>query len=202
MTLYKGLYRIESTRLPGWDYRNVGWYFVTICTRDGYHFFGDVVNGEIQLSALGEVAQRFWLEIPDHIAGVKTDACVVMPNHRHGILVVEPRPVAVVETLHTTSLQQQPPPPDDEFLTESQIQSRAMSALSPKAGSLGAIIRSYKSAVTNWAGLNGFRDFAWQPRYWDHIIRDERSLHEIRQYIHDNPARCELERQNPPALRM
>ena len=199
MTLYKGLYRIESTRLPGWDYRNAGWYFVTICTRDGYAFFGDVVNGEMRLSPLGQVALKFWLEIPQHVSGVQTDACVVMPNHGHGVLVIEPRPVSV-ETLHATSLQKRAE--DEQFLTESQIQSRAMSALSPKAGSLGAIIRSYKSAVTNWAGLNGFRDFAWQPRYWDHIIRDERSLQEIRQYIHDNPARWELDRQNPPALRM
>ena len=199
MTLYKGLYRIESARLRGWDYRNAGWYFVTICTRDGYHFFGDVVNGEMQLSPLGEVALQFWLDIPKHISGVHTDASVMMPNHGHGILVIEPRPMTTVETLHATSL---PFAEDDEFLTDSQIQSRVMSALSPKAGSLGAIIRSYKSAVTNWARQNKFDDFAWQARYWEHLIRDERSLQEIRQYIHNNPARWELDRQNPPALRM
>ena len=56
MTQFKGQYRIESARLPGWDYRNAGWYFITICTRDGYAFFGDVVNSEMQFSALGEVA--------------------------------------------------------------------------------------------------------------------------------------------------
>ena len=126
MTQFKGQYRIESTRLPGWDYRNAGWYFVTICTRDGYAFFGAVVNSEMQFSALGEVALRFWLAIPEHVSGVATDACVVMPNHTHGILVIEPRPApaSVVETLHATSLLQMPATLDEELLSDSQIQSR------------------------------------------------------------------------------
>jgi REP element-mobilizing transposase RayT len=77
-----------------------------------------------------------------------------------------------------------------------------MSAISPKAGSLGVIIRSYKSAVTRLAGLTGFKEFAWQARYYDHIVRDENSLCNIRQYIIDNPARWELDRENSPGLYM
>ena len=68
-----------------------------------------------------------------------------------------------------------------------------MSAISPKAGSLSAIVRSYKSAVTCWAGLNGYDSFAWQARFHDHIIRDEAELNRIRRYIHDNPLNWTLD---------
>ena len=143
MTQFKGQYRIESARLPGWDYRNAGWYFITICTRDGYAFFGDVVNSEMQLSALGEVALRFWLEIPDHIPGVRDGSRTCGDAHsctRHSGP-IEPRPTSsvVVETLHATSLQLPTMSQDEALLSDSQIQSRAMSALSPKAGSLGSM---------------------------------------------------------------
>jgi putative transposase len=72
-----------------------------------------------------------------------------------------------------------------------------MSAISPKAGSLGEIIRSYKSAVSHWAGLNRMASFEWQPRFYDHIIRAEASFNQIRQYIFNNPAQWESDRENP-----
>jgi len=181
MTQFRGQHRIETARLPGWDYRHAGWYFITICTKDRETFFGDVVDDAMRLSPLGEVAQQFWLEIPAHIPPVTIDVFVVMPNHIHGIL-------AIVETLHATSLQAS---------STTSLQPQALSAMSPKAGSLGAVIRSYKAAVTNWAKQNTFDDFAWQPRYWDHVIRNERSLRAIRQYICDNPLRWALDCENP-----
>jgi putative transposase len=205
MTQYKGQHRIESTRLSGWDYRNAGWYFITICTRDGCAFFGDVVDDSMRLSALGEAASRFWLEIPTHIPTVDTDAFVVMPNHIHGILAIESSPASpTVETLPVETLHTCPALPlgRRKGATSLHVRSRPISALPPKVGSLGAIVRSYKSAVTNWAKLNGFARFAWQPRYWDHIIRHERSLVAIRRYICDNPLRWTLDRENPLGSRM
>jgi putative transposase len=77
-----------------------------------------------------------------------------------------------------------------------------MSEISPKAGSLGVIVRSFKSAVTRHAGLAGFKNFSWQARYYDHIVRDEQSLCNIRQYIIDNPARWEQDREKSPGLYM
>ncbi len=191
MTQFQGKNRIETTRLPGWDYRNAGWYFVTICTRNKEAFFGDVVDGSVRLSHLGEAAQRFWLEIPAHIPTVTIDVFVVMPNHIHGIL-------AIVETLHATSLHATSLHASSATsLHATSPQPKAMSTMSPKAGSLGAVIRSYKAAVTTWAKQNSFVDFAWQPRYWDHVIRDEHALRAIRQYICDNPLRWALDRENP-----
>jgi len=191
MTLYKQKYRIESARLKGWDYRNPGYYFVTICTKDRSHYFGYISDGQMHLSAAGEIAAQCWREIPIHRPNVELDEFMVMPNHVHGILVIRehvatlPGRVPVetlpdgVETLHATSLQ---------------------SVISPKAGSLSVIIRSYKSAVTKSAGLNGFQEFAWQTRFYDAIIRDEKSFHKIRKYIADNPVKWELDKDNPSKL--
>ena len=176
MTRFKNKYRIETTRLPGWDYAAAGWYFVTICTRDRRSFFGNVENGEMHLSPMGEIAVQFWQEIPQHTTGwVTLDAFVVMPNHVHGIIVI-------VETLQCNV---------------STGDDNPMSAISPRAGSLGAIIRSYKSAVTRWCRQNGYTEFGWQPRFYDHIIRDEKALNNIRRYIAENPLRWSEDQNNP-----
>ena len=89
MTLYKNKYRIESTRLPHHNYAANGWYFVTICTKDKLWFFGDIVSGNIQFSAIGEIATKFWSDIPNHFQDVYLDAYIIMPNHVHGIIVIE-----------------------------------------------------------------------------------------------------------------
>jgi putative transposase len=182
MALFKNKYRIESIRLKGWDYRNPGYYFVTICTKNREPYFGHIINGEMHLSPVGEIAVQCWREIPYHHTGVGLDEFVIMPNHAHGIIVI----CNPVGTLYATSL------PDKSTMSE----------ISLRAGSLGVIIRSYKSAVTRLAGLNGFKEFAWQSRYYDRIIRDESSLHRIRQYIIDNPMKWESDRENLSNLYM
>jgi hypothetical protein len=68
-----------------------------------------------------------------------------------------------------------------------------MSDISPKAGSLGAMIRSHKSVVTRWARRNGYRQFAWQGGYYDHIIRNEKDLTLRRRYIRNNPLEWALD---------
>lgn len=77
-----------------------------------------------------------------------------------------------------------------------------MMEISPKTGSLSVVVRSYKSAVTRWAGSNGYKEFAWQARFYDHIIRDEKSLNNIRQYIFNNPVQWETDRENLSNLYM
>jgi putative transposase len=188
MTLFKNKYRIESTRLKGWDYSSAGWYFVTFCTRGKECFFGDVVDGEMRLSPVGEIACQCWIDIPKHSpSNVALDAFVVMPNHVHGIIVIQDsenrRDVAcnVSTTIASDS---------------------AMAKISPRAGSLGAIVRSYKSAVTRWARSSGFPFFAWQERFHDEIVRDEPALDNIRKYIIDNPAMWNTDRENPAGLWM
>ncbi|HEX9972985.1 MAG TPA: glucose-6-phosphate dehydrogenase [bacterium] len=84
--LFKNKYRIHSIRLPGWDYRSPGGYFVTICTKDRECWFGEIDNGEMILSDLGKIVDQYWQEIPDHFKNVQPDEFVIMPNHTHGIL--------------------------------------------------------------------------------------------------------------------
>ena len=109
MTLprFKGKYRVESTRLSNRDYTANGWYFVTICSQNRAYFFGDVIAGQMQLSTVGKIAQQFWAEIPYHFTHTYIDAYVIMPNHIHGIVVIDrPHPINgdrypsnIVETL-------------------------------------------------------------------------------------------------------
>ena len=79
-------YRMESTRKPNWDYSSSGWYFVTICTQDRICWFGKIVDREMHLNELGEIANQYWLDIPKHFSNVKLGEFVVMPNHIHGII--------------------------------------------------------------------------------------------------------------------
>ncbi|MDZ8183903.1 MAG: transposase [Nostoc sp. ChiSLP02] len=190
---FQGKYRVGSTRLPTRNYAANGWYFITICTSDRTHFLGSVITGNVQLSKIGEIAQQFWAEIPNHFAYTYTDAYVVMPNHVHGIIAID-RPQNV-ETLHCNVSTQRDTPCNI-------AQEQFMSDISPKAGSLGAIVRSYKSAVTRWCGKNGFENFAWQERFYEHIIRADGSLDRIREYIINNPTKWENDKNNPINLWM
>lgn len=162
-----GIYRASSCRHKGHDYSLPGTYFVTITIQNRTPFFGVQQNGSIFLSDYGIVAQKSWLEIPDHFHNVCLDVFVIMPDHIHGLILID----SMVETLHATSLRQ-----FDKF----------MSVISPKSGSLGAIIRSYKSAVSRT--IHGFEPgFKWQSGYYDHIVRGQNELHRIQKYIRENP---------------
>ena len=187
MTLFKNKYRVESARLKGWDYRNPGYYFVTICTKNREHYFGYIADGEMHLSVEGEIAASCWREIPCHHTSVELDEFVIMPNHVHGIVLINEYVVAGMS--HSRSLQQGTSQRDTQ-----------KSAISPKAGSLSVIIRSYKSAVSRLIGLNGSKEFEWQARFYDRIVRDEKAFDKIREYIFNNALKWEVDKNNPSNL--
>ena len=165
----------RSRRLAGHDYAGAGWTFVTVCTRDRRLAFGEVRGGAVALNRAGRVAYACWAAIPDHAPRVRLDAFVVMPNHVHGLLGLAPTA----------------PPPE--------VAARPpMGHLSPKAGSLPVVVRSYKAAVTR-AARSFDPAFAWQPRFHDHVVRDEADLRRIRAYIEGNPATWDRDRLRPPA---
>ena len=85
-TYFQNKFRNETTRLQNWDYRWDGSYFITICTKNREHFFGEIVSGKMHLSNIGVLADIFWYEIKNHAKNIKLDAFVVMPNHIHAIL--------------------------------------------------------------------------------------------------------------------
>jgi len=196
MTLFRNKYRIETTRLRGWDYAAAGGYFVTLCTRNRLPFFGEIRGGEMHLSPIGEIACEYWLQIPQHTAGnVELDVFVVMPNHVHGIIIIRD---SVVETLQCNVSTTTPPTRNVSTTTTPN----PMAQISPRAGSLGAMIRSYKSAVSRWCAQNGYPEFGWQARFYDRIIRDETALQNIRRYILENPLKWETDRNRPENLWM
>jgi len=165
MTKYKGKYRIESTRLKEWDYSNPWWYYATINTKHHHQHFGNIENNKMNLNELGIIVQKCWNDIPNHFPEVELDYSVIMPNHIHGIIIINP----TVETGHAPSLQKHLP-------------------------SLSNIIGSFKSAVTKSAYEKGYSSFAWQPRFYDRIVRNEKELASIRIYIELNPLKWELEK--------
>jgi REP element-mobilizing transposase RayT len=176
--LFKDKYRIQSTRLKDWDYSQEGFYYITICTKDREPFFGRIINNKIKLSSIGEIVEQFWKEIPEHYENVSLDEYIIMPDHMHGIIIINEshdhygnaRCRDVVYNVSTGN-----------------EKNKFMSEISPKSYSLPIIIREFKSAVTRQSNKNGFNNFKWQARYYDHIIRNEKDLNRIRNYIKNNP---------------
>ncbi|MEM6965788.1 MAG: transposase [Bacteroidota bacterium] len=200
MTKYKNKYRIESARKPGWDYRNSGAYFITICTHQRQHFFGECTDGKMTLSAIGAIVQGFWFEIPKHFDHVQLGEFVAMPNHVHGVLIlgndgvrvktgdgaqVDMQDGARVETRQCHVSTSHEPPPDDKRNAPDFYKK-----IVPKSGSVSVIIGSFKSICTKHI-RKSFPDvhFKWQERFHDHIIRNDASFRRISEYIVQNPTR-------------
>jgi REP element-mobilizing transposase RayT len=199
---YQNKYRIASARAPWWNYGWSGAYFITICTANRHHFFGEIKDSKMQLSGLGILADIFWYEIKNHAKNVELGAFVVMPNHIHGILILN-NPQNFdgiggdiddgngngndengddgdgddVETRHALSLQS-PQSPQSRFQNQGK-------------NTISSIIGSYKSAVTKHANrlglLNNDLEFGWQTRFHDHIVRDDAEYQRINDYIENNP---------------
>ncbi len=203
MSKFKGRYRVETTRLPGWDYAGMGYYFVTLCTEDRLPFFGIVTDGQMILSPMGEIVAREWQRTEQVRDKVALDACVIMPNHVHGIVVIHGGDTAKtghgnnVETPHRgvstrRHVSTENPAPETNPTPSSRL----------APGSLGAIMGQIKSICTKKIWATGRTDFGWQPRFYDRIIRDEETLRKARQYIVDNPSRWSRDRDNPANLYM
>ena len=160
--LFKSRYRVPSARHGGWDYRWAGIYSITIRTRGRVCWFGEVQRGQVLLSPVGKVVADEWEKIPRDHPRVTLDEWVIMPDHMHGILIFQG------ET------------PDDEPAKPKHL----------LAQSLGAVIGRFKSEATKriWRNLRQ-RSFAWQPRFYDVIVRDPSHLERIRAYIRANPTR-------------
>ncbi len=178
MKKYNNKYRIESVRLKNWDYRNNGAYFITINTGNRKHFFGEIINSEMQLSPIGEYAENFWMEIPKHFPFVELGNFVVMPNHTHGILIINNTDSVI--SLHRNEM-------DKSLQCNYSTTNQYYSDISPKSGSISTIIRSYKSVVSKHARLLN-PEFNWQPKFHDHVIRNSESFERIQNYIENNPS--------------
>ena len=187
--LFKNRYRIPSTRAPWHDYSH-GTYFVTICTKNREHSFGEILNDGtgnpiMRLSSIGKNADMCWREIPLHFPHVQTLSRVIMPNHLHGILAINP----ISETQNFASLQHGQSQRDREIRqTDNVIMPN--NRFGPQSKNLASVIRGFKIGVTKFARQNRF-PFEWQPRYYEHLIRNMDELYFITDYIENNVAKWE-----------
>lgn len=191
---FRNKYRVPSARHPYWDYSQNAAYFVTICTKNRNPFFGYIKNHVMIKTALGQYAHDCWQAIPQHFPFVRLGAFVVMPNHVHGIIII-----------------------NRDDIQQPLLRNR----FGPQSQNLASVIRGYKIGVTKMARYGGNDDTdaiycvsgpgtkycdagtdggetdaifcvstgIWQPRYHDHIIRNAGEYDRIETYIINNPAR-------------
>jgi len=161
----------KRNRLREWDYSTPHWYSVTICTHNHRESFGEIVEGKIVLNEYGEIADKYWREIPNHFSDIRLDEYIIMPNHIHGIIIIEDP--SEVWNGHAHSILRQPQ-------------------------KLPIVIGSFKSVISKTINKiqNDFK-FQWLKSYYDHIIRNENSLYDIRRYIRENPLKWSMDKNNP-----
>ena len=180
-----GTHHRRSIRLPSHDYGEEGPYLVTVCTDERLHLLGRVLGSGVALTSFGEVASEEWSRTSDLREGIELDEFIVMPNHVHGIVWIV-REATVVGAQRAAPLR-----PD------------AGQRFAVHAGSLGAIVRAFKSATTR--RINELRCTPgatfWQRNYYERVIRDERELSAIREYILDNPRKWNEDVHNPLNIR-
>lgn len=191
MSLFQNKYRNETTRLQGYDYSQPGYYFITICTEGRIHFFGEIVGFQMELSETGKMAWKCWNEIPDHFPFVIPDAFIVMPNHIHGIIRITEQ-MKIHEPDGPIVGTQKIASPDEQDGKNGETQNIASppsekgNKFGPQSQNLASIIRGYKIGVTKFCRQNNI-SFAWQPLFYDNIVRNDYDLQRIRKYIQDNP---------------
>jgi putative transposase len=152
----------KSLRLSHFDYATPGAYFVTVCTQDRACLFGTVRDGLVHLSEAGRIVEQVWQALPGHYPNFALDEFVIMPNHVHGVLLIE----------------------------------------NEGGRPLSNLMRAFKAFSTREIrGRTLANDTVWQRGYYEHVVRDESDLTAIRQYIQDNPAKWDLDDENPARRR-
>jgi REP element-mobilizing transposase RayT len=201
MDKYQNKYRIPSARLQNWDYGENGAYFITICTKNMACYFGNVVSApsvqtrliasvhdndndskcDMQLNELGKIAHRNWENIPNQFPCIELGNFVIMPNHMHGILIINKMklPSDTVETRLIASLQPQ---------NENKIGGFAGNKNPMINENISRIIRWYKGRCS-FEMRKIHTDFEWLSRFHDHIIRDSKAFERIQTYIENNPSK-------------
>lgn len=196
----------RSIRLRGYDYTQQGLYFITICCHQRKYLFGNVGNGEMILNNVGKIAQQCWLEIPQHFTNVILHEFVIMPNHLHGI--VEFVGESVGANQHSSN---NVPPRNNELKnnipqnpplngnivqtnqhssnneTDNRNGANVDSPLRSPSKTIGSMVRGFKIGVVKLVRKNTDIVDVWQRNYYENIIRNEKSYHNISQYIINNP---------------
>ncbi|MFA6551544.1 MAG: transposase [Patescibacteria group bacterium] len=179
----------KSNRLTGYDYRMDGMYFVTICTQDKESYFGRVENGKMLLNKYGEIIKRQWLWLARQYRYVKLNQFAIMPNHLHGIIFINKSKIIGADYKNNVG-------------TGRDLSLHPTYLLPPKPKSLSDIVGAFKTTSSKLIHQIGLTQFRWQRSFYDHIIRNEKSLGQIRNYIYYNPIKWETDRNNLENLLM
>ena len=164
--LFQEKYRIPSARLEGWDYRNPGLYFITICTKKMIPQFGQIISDSMELNQLGQFAYDYMTRINERKENVMVINHIVMPNHVHAIIKLE-----------------------------NKIQQKELNQFGPLlTGSLSSLINHYKGCVTKYAKSKNLYWTGWHERFHDHIIRNINQFDKIDNYISNNPQKWKSDR--------
>ena len=174
MKFNPALHNRHSIRLSEYDYTRSGAYFVTICTANREPLFGRIVEGAMFLNELGAVVLECWEWLSKQYSYVTLDTSILMPNHLHGIIVVN----------------------EDDFVKGG---SRTAPTIFPRRKPLGRLVGAFKTVSTKQ--INKVRQtpgfILWQRNYYEHIIRNENSLNKIRKYVLSNPLIWGFDPENP-----
>ncbi len=198
-------------RLKGYDYSKPGYYFVTVCTQNKKCLFGDIRNRQMVLNSTSRVVEKVWNELPEHYQHVELDAFVIMPNHVHGIIILRPEPIVeaglkpacmVDSDSRAHSIVREGFKPVGK--TKSIVGAGFKPAPTAKRHALPEIVRALKTfsarrinEIRNTPGVK-----LWQRNYYEHIVRNENELNEIRKYIQENPLKWETDKENPRHIKM
>ncbi len=170
----------KSIRLKDYDYSREGAYFITICTYNRECILGNITDGEMILNQFGKIVLECWNNLTTRYTNIELDKFVVMPNHVHGIIKI----IDNVGTIHELPLQ-------GKDCMNQQIERRRM--LIPKVvGYFKMNAAKQINIMRNTPGIP-----FWQKNYYEHIIRNVDKLNKIREYIHHNPLKWHLDRENP-----
>jgi putative transposase len=213
MEKFQNKYRISSARLQNHDYGSCGMYFVTICTKNRENYFGKIITSgidnehfEMQLSEAGKIVESEWQKTPEVRPDMNLiiDEYQVMPNHFHAILIIgdnqfntnkpiddphtipaDPRRDAMLASLNNYIPSHPISELENQMIMETNIVHK--NKFAPQSKNLGSIMRGFKSAVTSYSNDHNIV-FGWQPRYYEHIIRNYNEYKRIANYIRNNPA--------------
>ena len=169
-------YLIKPSRLKSFDYSTPTIYFITICTYRHNNFFGKIIDNQMELSKMGVIAKQCLVDIPKHFRSIFLDEYVVMPNHMHILFRVETPYMASLQTNSKIKIINYNYKNHPDFYKKLNQRSNQ---LIPK------VIQQFKSAVTRQINPKTIF-FAWQPRYHDHIVKNNKDYFTIKNYIKNN----------------
>ncbi len=188
---FQNKYRIPSARLQNWDYGSNAPYFVTICTKNREHYFGEILDGKMVLSEIGKIVESEWIKTPEirPDMNLQMGEFVVMPNHFHAIIVIGENQYNTIRDTDCMDADCTDVDCRDAMhCVSTDTDTDPKNKFGPQSKNLASIIRGFKSAITTHARKNNV-DFAWQPLFHDHIIRNDKSFQRISNYIINNPSK-------------